>query len=358
MSIFTFRKPSFLGIDFGMSHVKAVELTLKNDRPYLLNYGEVLVDFSDIKDSAIDAQTPEEKIQSLLLALLQGMRPQSNNAYVAMPGFSGLITLIELPKMNPSELETAIKFEAQRYIPSPLSEVVLSWDIVAPSSSSKSASGASESLEILLVAALHKEVEKYQRYVAATPLKMEMLELETFSLTRALAFENDKILLIVDIGSRSTNLILVDNGSIKINRNLNAGGHEVTTTIFEALNVSWERANAIKSGDKDFLNNKESVIMFPSLELIVNESRRMLAAYTEKHTGAQIDHVILSGGTSKMTGLVEYFSRALNMPIEIGNPWQRIAYDKKFEQVVSKLDASYSVAVGLALAGVEAHRGH
>lgn len=357
----TFSKPSFLGIDFGMSHIKAVELTIKNDRPYLLNYGEVLVDFSDIKDNAAQSQTPEEKIQSLLLALLQKMKPKSDTAYVAMPGFSGLITLIELPNMNKAEIEKAVRFEAQRYIPSPLNEVVLSWDIMP----SRSAQGAmtkgatpvktTENIEVLLVAALHKEVAKYESYIAASTLKMAMLELETFSLARALISEGEKTILIIDIGSRSTNLILVENGFIKINRNLNAGGHEITTTLSDALNITWERSNMIKCGDKEFLNSKESTIVFPSLELVVNESRRMIAAYQEKHADLHVDHLILSGGTSRMKGIDAYFAKALDFSVSIGDPWSRIAHDEKLDAAIVDLGASYSVAVGLALAGIESY---
>lgn len=356
----TFSKPSFLGIDFGMSHIKAVELTVKNDRPYLLNYGEVLVDFSDIKDNAAQSKTPEEKIQSHLLVLLQKMKPKSKTAYVAMPGFSGLITLIELPNMNKAEIEKAVQFEAQRYIPSPLNEVVLSWDIMPNASLPKTPGGpdkpkADNTIEILLVAALHKEVEKYERYIKASTLSMAMLELETFSLARSLVAEGEKAALIIDIGSRSTNLILVEDGFIKINRNLNTGGHEIATTLSDALNITWERANMIKCGDKEFLNNKESTIVFPSLELVVNEARRMITAYQERHKESHISKVILSGGTSKMKGLDAYFSQALDMPASIGDPWTRIAHDAKLDGAVLRLGAAYSVAVGLALAGIESY---
>lgn len=356
----TFKKPSFLGIDFGMSHIKAVELTIKDNRPYLINYGEALVDFSDIQNDINQSQTPEEKIQSLLVSLLQKMAPKSESAYIAMPGSSGLITLIELPKMSRAELEHAVRFEAQRYIPSPLSEVVLSWDIVsdplAPAPQvTENSNKTPENVEILLVAALHKEVEKYENYIFTSTLKMEMLELETFSLSRSLVGDNEKTVLIIDIGSRSTNLILVDNGYIKINRNLNVGGHDITTTLSETLNVTWERADMIKSGDKDFLNNKEAAMILPSLELILNESRRMMTAYQDKKSGNHVDHIVLSGGASKMKGLDMYLSKAISLPVVMGAPWKNVVYDPQLEGVIAKMGTSYSVAIGLALAGVESY---
>lgn len=358
----TLRKPYFLGIDFGMSHIKAVELTMKNDRPYLVNYGEIRTDFSE-NGGALASKSPEEKIDAYLDALLKRFAPKANAAHVAMPGFSGLITLIELPNMSKQELEQAIRFEAHKYIPSPLEEVALSWDIVSGKAyqdgSGKpigpAAASSSEKLEVLLVAALHKEVEKYERYLQSVKLKMEMLELETFSLVRSLVSENDGNLLIIDIGSRAANLVLVEDGLIKVNRNLNAGGQEITTTLSDALNISWERADAIKMGNKDFLNNRETAIVFPSLELIVNESRRVLAAYKAKNTSGQVDHIMLSGGVSKMKGIDVYFAKALGIPVSIGDPWKKVVYDERLEPIVSKLGASYSVAIGLALSGVESY---
>lgn len=360
----TLKKPSFLGIDFGMSHIKVVELVIKNDRPYLSNYGEVLVDFSSLRDNVAQSQTPEEKTQALLLALLHKMEPKADGAYVAMPGFSGLITLIELPKMDKDELEKAVRFEAQRYIPSPLNEVVLSWDVIMRQPAKEGillgeqktdSVKKPENDEVLVVAALYKEVEKYEKYIAGTGLKMEMLELETFSLVRSLASETNNTFLIIDIGSRSTNLVLVEDGFIKVNRNVTAGGHEVTTTLSEALNISWERADTIKSGDKDFLNDPQSTIMFPSLELIVSEARRMIAAYKEKQTDSRVDHVVLSGGAVKMKGMDAYLAKALGLPVNIGDPWKKVSYDGRLKNAISSLGTSYSVAVGLALAGVESY---
>lgn len=361
--MFSLKKPSFLGIDFGMSRIKVVELTVKNDRPYLLNYGEIAVEFSDSKDKVSQFHTPEEKVQALLQSLLHKMVPKSETAYVAMPGFSGLIAIIDLPKMSDEELEKAVRFEAQRYIPSPLSDVVLSWDIISSNQAVQSlgdklanaAPKTPETLEVLLVAALHKEVEKYERYISASTLKMEMLELETFSLARSLMLDGNETFLIIDMGSRSTNLVLVENGFIKVNRNVNAGGHEITVTLSEALNITQERAEIVKSGDKDLLNGKESSIIFPSLELVANEAQRMIAAYKEKHNGSRIDHLILSGGVAKMKGIDAYFSKALDIVTNVGNPWQKISYDEKLEGAVSALGTSYSVAIGLALAGVEAY---
>jgi type IV pilus assembly protein PilM len=353
--MFRFKKPYFLGIDFGTSYIKAVELTVKDGKPHLVNYGEVEMSFTEGK-GAFQFSSPEERVTVYLKALLDKLRPQSDAAHVAMPGFSGLITLIELPEMKPDELEQAIRFEAHKYIPSPLEEVVLSWDVVSRKSDEAPNKDASRKMEVLLVAALHKEVEKYEHYLAGANLKMEVLELETFSLSRSLVDDNEGVYLIVDIGSRATNLILVENGVIKVNRNLNSGGNEITSTISESLNISWERAETLKKGNRDFFNSRESALVFPALEIITGEVVRILKAYSSKHPGKNLDRIILSGGTAKMKGLDTYLNKLLQIPVSVGDPWKSIAYEERLAPAISRFGTSYSAAIGLALGGVDAYQ--
>jgi type IV pilus assembly protein PilM len=347
--MFGTKKQSFLGVDFGMSRIKAVEVTLKDGAPHLSNYGEVSLSDSENGQNGEWLQAPEDRVRAMLSALLGKMKPESESAYVAMPGFSGLITLIELPKMSESELENAVKFEAQRYVPAPLSEVVLSWDVVSKTIEPV----APTVMEVLLVAALQKEVDKYERYIDGSSLRMEMLELETFSLVRSLITDQENAFLIVDIGSRSTNLVLVQDGYIKVNRNLNAGGHDITVTLAEILNIARDRAETIKMSEKDFINTRESAVLFPSLEMVTNEAKRMLGAFTEKNKGVAIKGIILSGGASRMKGVEAYFSRMFGAPAVIGDPWAKIFCDDRLQPSIAKLGPAYSVAVGLALAGLE-----
>jgi type IV pilus assembly protein PilM len=184
---------------------------------------------------------------------------------------------------------------------------------------------------------------------------MEVLELETFSLARALTQEKEGTYLIIDIGSRATNLVLVEGGVVKVNRNLNSGGNEITSTLAEGLNISWERAESLKKGDKDFLNIKESSLVFPALEIIGNEATRIFNAYQAKNGDKRPDGVILSGGTAKMKGLDIYFANVLNTSVTLGNPWKGIRYNDALKSSIERMGTSYSVALGLALGGVDAY---
>lgn len=347
--LFGRKKPYFLGIDFGTSLIKAVELTVEEGKPKLSNFGQVDLDRLE-KGILTEGNTYDDEVALYLRALLDRFHPKSHSAYVAIPAFIGLISLIELPEMNEDELKNAIQFEAHKYIPSPLNEVALSWEVVGMHEDAE----GQKKIEVLLVVALNKEVHRYQKYIADAHLEMEFLELETFSLARSIIGQTEGMHLLIDIGSRATNLILVDDGLVKMSRNLDVGGKNVTRTLHEGLGVTVERAEVLKKSDEDFLMTPESAILFPALEMIASEAKRMLQSFADKYPGKICQSVVLSGGTAQMTGLVDYYARIFQLPVSMGDPWSRIVYDPRNTEDVRKMGTSFSVALGLALSGIDA----
>lgn len=348
-------KKTYLGVDFGTSSIKIVELGVENKEPVLLNYGEISLSVLEGMRSS-DQGNYDAQITIFLRALLERMHSETKEVYVAMPAFIGLIALVEFPQMNEAELKDAIQFEAHKYIPSPLEEVALSWEIVGEheEASQENSEKQVTKLEVLLVAALNKEVERYESYVKAIGYDMQLLELETFSMVRSTIREANEAYLVVDIGSRATNFVLVENRLVKMSRNLDVGGQDITRTLTESLGISYDRAETLKKGDRDFLNSRESRITFLSLEMIASEIARMLQARQAKSPNApKIHGIILSGGTAGMKGITEYFSGILGVSVEVANPWKGIRYDQVLQGAINRMGTSYSVAIGLALRGAE-----
>ncbi|MBI2439206.1 MAG: type IV pilus assembly protein PilM [Candidatus Moranbacteria bacterium] len=346
--MFGFGKSYFLGVDFGTASIKAVELSVKGNRPVLENYAYVsLADLE--KGIPSQSRSYDEEIVLHLKALLEQMRPKSKTARVAMPAFSGLVSLAEFPLMDEAELQEAVRFEAHKYIPSPLDEVALSWEVVG----THDGGNGEKKMEVLLVAALNKEVVRYEGFVRAVDLKLDFLELETFSIARSIIGNTFGLSLLIDIGSRATNLVLIENGLVKVSRNLDVGGRDVTRVLAEGLNITLERAKMIKKGTKDYLNDRESSLVFPSLQRIASEAERILTTYQTKHSGVQCNQVVLSGGTAHFVGLLEYYEKILKLPVVLAAPWKNIEYDPKLEKKIQSFDTSFSVALGLALSGAE-----
>lgn len=362
-NLFSSKKNRFLGIDFGTSYIKIVELSYSDQQVRLENYG--LLDLAWVtQEQSGPAQSYEEKIIAHLKTLLDEMGTDMHEAFISIPGFTGLVTLIEFPEMNEEEISKAIQFEAHKYIPTSLDEIAMSWEVVAKKSEMKGlladpaapVEAASKKIQVLLVAAPKKEIAKYERLVTGAGMAVKAIELETFSIARSLVGDDAGNFLIIDIGSRATNIIFVEKGIVQVNRNVDAGGNEITNTIADSMNISKQRADDLKKGDKDLINGKESAITLPVLELITGEAMRILTAYKAKNKDARIDGVILSGGISSMKGIEEYFTKAIGLQAVAGNPWKRIQFDEKLRGRIGNFGAAFSVAIGLALRGIEEYK--
>lgn len=359
-NFFKTKKNYFVGIDFGTSVIKIVELSLKKEQIYLENYGWVdlgLVPGSENSDLSSQISF-DVKSKVLLNSLIKNLKLTSKEVYVSLPSFVGLISLISFPEMKKEEVEKAIQFEAHKYIPTPLDEVALSWEIVKKEEKKVFLGKPTPAgkIQVLLVAAPKKEIRKYNELFDDTGLSIKVIELETFSLVRSLVGDNMGTFLIIDIGSRTANLILAEKGLILASRSMDAGGNDITNTLADSLNVSKSRAEVMKKQKKDFLNGQELSIIIPTLDMINNEALRIISSYKEKNPDVRIDSVIISGGSSGMEGIDKYFTKNIGIKAIIGNPWNKIIVNEKVKPIIEKLGSSFAVAVGLAVRGIEEYK--
>lgn len=359
MELFGKKSEYFLGIDFGTSAIKIVEIEYKNEQAILSNYGQIDLGF-DLREGGASFASRRESLRDTLTQLLAQMRPKTEVCSVALPGYDGLVTVLEFPRMNYEEIDQAIHLEAQKHIPLPLSEVATSWDIVGASKDSffsekQEAGQDAESydqkkeLDVLLVAAPKKEVESYEQIVSDCGLRVGVIELEAFSAARALIGSDPGLFLLIDVGARATNIVLIDNGMVRVNRNIDVGGDRITQYIAESSGISIEEAEARK------INPTTSLISMAGyvFDFILSEARIIIEHVNTQLPGKVIDQVVLSGGSAKIAGLDEYCSQSLGIPVVIGDPWKGVVYGDNLLSVVQEIGSSFSVAIGLALRGIE-----
>jgi type IV pilus assembly protein PilM len=357
-----FGKKICIGIDVGTSSIKMVELTIKGNRPVLTNYAWVDIDDSLAKYESISTYF-ETVLPEYIKKMLQESKMSGHDVYFSVSSAGGLITLIEFPDIAREDLDQAVKFEAHKYIPVSLDDVVLSWDIINKTSPNEliiknessvegDANSGESAVEVLLVAAPKNKIIKFEQLAKDIGLTLKAIEIESFSLVRSLIGNDQGNFIIVDIGSRVCNIVLVEKGIIKANRNIDAGGKDISRIIAKSMNVSESKADLLKSSGKNFLSS-ESNVSFPIIDSIVGEISRVLNSYYKEDAKVAVDGIIISGGTSSLLGIDEYFSKTLGIKTTFGNPLGRIEYDKRIEPEIKKIDKRFSVAVGVALNGVD-----
>ncbi|MCK4635823.1 MAG: type IV pilus assembly protein PilM [Candidatus Moranbacteria bacterium] len=343
MSLFSKKPDYFLGIDFGARSIKAVELEFIKNKSRLVNYGWVNLDGTQ---EAIDltSSAESERLQAALASLLQSFKPKSNSVTVSIPSFNGLVLMVDFPIMSEIELAEAIKLESRKYIPAPMEDVNISWEIVKNAQPVKPGM-----MKVVLVAAPKSEVNYYNNLFLGAGMSVDALELEPFALVRSLIGKDKGKFIIVDIGAKTTSLSLIEGGAVYVNRSLNVGGVNITNAISSSLQIPFTEALQLKESGENFFAGGRN-INFDSIKYIAGEIKRIV----NSRNGDTLDAVILCGGTARLTGIDGVLSQMTGLRVIIGNPWSHVTYDSSVAQNLEQSTGpAFAVAVGLAERGIE-----
>ena len=352
-----------LGIDIGTAAIKIVELEKSGGRFVLKNYGLFELKGTDIQSSGPGVgqsilKLPDQEIVWGLKGLIKKGNIKATDAIAAIPSFSTFSTIIEMPYLSEKELAKALPFEARKYIPIPLSEVVLDWSIIDITNSAGSgATPGSVSgpaiVQVFLAAVPKDETEKYKRIMKSVGLNLKALELENTALIRALLGNDLSPTAIVNIGGRSTSIIIVNKGYERVSHNYEIGGFEITKSIARSLNISIEKAEELKRkmGMNKIDENIVNEAMVSLIDMMVFETKKTISSY-EGLKNQKISRILLVGGLTNMPGFVGYFKQKLNLDVYGANAFARIMYPESLKPVIQELANTFSIATGLAMRDV------
>ncbi len=343
-----------LGVDIGTSNLKVIELNSLAGQPNLATYGSIGVGYDLIRSESKEVQ---EKIFKSLKKIIKESGVKSVRAIASLPGFSVFTTVLNLPKMKEKELASAIKWEAKRYIPFPIEEIILDWEILGSKNvpidlADGQIAESKEELEVFLTAVPKNIVGRYSDIFKSADLKLIGLEPEAMALSRALVGRAKGRAMIVDLGATATEICIVEDGHPKLNLSVDTGGNALTKAIAQSLQVSFNRAEQFK---RDFgvsrrkLGGEIPRAIRPVIDIIVEKIQHCLGLFYNRG-GGKISRIILSGGSARLPEFVSYLSLFLKEEkIEISNPWQYVLYPKELDRVLQELGPGFDVAVGLAL---------
>ena len=386
LNFFKSKISSFLGIDIGTDSIKLVELESVGGRPRLVTYGMVDVESSmswsnDAPDSAGDNQ----KIADSLVSLLKKTGARSRSAVAALPNFSVFSSVISLPKLGDKQLAEAVSWEAKKFVPMPIENVVLDWKILNEETQEEGAgnlSGQEKAAQeakkltvaqadqnsnlakcktiakILLTAAPRHLVERYVAVFKLAGISLLSLETESFALARCLVGNEEGTILIADAGALTTDVTVVKKGVPVFSRSINVGGGTVTRAIADSMGVSLERAEQFKR-DTGMAQAGSAAGAASGVAKVIQQSFSPVTSamkYTverEQRSGAPIEKILLTGGSAFLSSLDSHISESLGVKVFIANPWARISYPKDLGGVLDQIAPRMGVAVGLAMREIE-----
>ncbi|MDP3792107.1 MAG: type IV pilus assembly protein PilM [bacterium] len=346
---------SRLGLDIGTSSIKIVELEKKGGRFELINYGsfELLGSSSLVQQNKSNQsilKLPDQEITIGIQELIKKANFKSVDVVASIPSFSTFATVIEMPYISNEDLARALPFEAKKYIPIPLNEVVLDWSIVGVVDNQSSVQSKPSNVEIFLAAVPKDETARYRNIIKNAGLKLKAIELENSALIRALLGNDLSPTAIVNIGGRSTSIIIVNRGYERVSHNYEVGGFEITKSIAQSLSVSLEKAEELKKkfGLTKGTDNIISDSMISLMNMIVFEAQKTISNY-EETKNEKIANIVLVGGLANMPGFVEYFKDKLGRTVVFGNSFSRLIHQPELHPITPELNNVFSVAIGLAM---------
>ncbi|MBL7156306.1 MAG: type IV pilus assembly protein PilM [Candidatus Pacebacteria bacterium] len=345
---------SFLGIDVGTSVIKVVELSKHGDQEKLENYVSVPILSPDESPAKTNQKSslvlaPRE-VSDILNLITKEAKIKASKAFFSIPDFATFFTTFPLPQMSKEEIEQAIRFEARRHVPLPLSEVTLGWKVIR----GKLSNVKKGEIEILLVVVPNVVINQYTSIAEFSQLELLSLEAEVFGLSRALVKDAEKTIALIDIGAQSTTCSIVDKNILKVSHSFDTAGNALTERIIGSLNVDRKTAETLKQNKGLLKSEKENIkeILVPIIDLVLSEIKKVADNFYQSQ-GKEIDSYVFSGGTSLLPGLKEYSIRFLKKDIELAQPFSKMAYSPILEDNLKQAGPIFAIAVGMALKGLE-----
>jgi len=345
-----FKSGSVLGIDIGTVSVKIAELSEKRGKLKLENYAILetknYLSFPNqvIHTSAL--KIVEKDAIELLKIVLREMKPKTKLVLASLPSFAVFMTTLDLPLLSKEETAKVIGFQASQYIPLPINQVSIDWFKIEEFQNARGERGQ----RILLIGIPNEIIKKYRYIFSALGLKLMSLEVESMALVRSLAFEEEAVTLIIDIGAESTNVAVSEKGILKYNGETDYGGVYLTQALSRGLGVSVYRAEELKRRKGLLATGGEfelSTLILPFLDVILREIRYVKDTY-ERRFGKKVSRLVFIGGGAKLMGIEKYFSEQLNLPVASPATLAGIVRPVELEPMVKELDKNLAVAVGLA----------
>lgn len=342
----------FIGLDIGTSSIKAVELHREGrGLPRLQLYASSPVPPFQIMS---ENESDQKAFSKGLSDFISSFPFSTRGAVIALPESQIFTRVISLPSMSEKELKSAMQWEAEQYIPIPLTEVNLDWQIL----DGNDGKVGGDQVEVLLVAAPKNLISRYLKVLQQASIEVLGIETETIAVARSLVGEEASTppTMVVNIGAATTDLTVVSRGSVRFTRSISTGGSALARAVSQSLGFDLDQAEEYKRTyglDSSKLEGKVTTAIKPIFDVIVEEIKRSITFYASHHQGEAIKRAIISGGTAALPGIIVYLAEGLNVEVQLGNPWGFIDCPPKFSaKELEEIGPSFAVASGLALKDV------
>ena len=340
-------KKALVGLDIGSSCIKAVQLRKKGRQFELSALGLAELGPDAVVDGAImDALGVSSAIQKIFTE----SRIEIENVATSVSGSPVIVKRINVAAASEADLPDAVPAEAQRQLSSGISELNVTYQLLGPST-------ALRALDVLLVAARREKVSEYTGVLSQAGKVPALIDVDALAVQNAFetAYEQEpgRTVALLNIGASLTNVNVIREGIPLFTRDIAVGGNLYTEALRKAYALSFEEAEAVKTGAvPGKITPEQREVTVDSVSAgVVMEIQRTLSFFRQMPGAGEVDRIFLSGGTALLPALSEKMRNELRLPVEILDPLRGIIVPApRFDPAsVAALSPRLAVAVGLAL---------
>ena len=342
-----------VGVDIGSSSVKAVELQGKNGDFQLVSLG-----YEGLQpDSVVDGQIMELNAVSTAIGnIFTEHKIKTTKVAAGVNGHSVIVKNIVLPQMTDDELQESFAWHAEEHIPFDISDVNLDYHVT---------DSTPEAIHVLLAACKRDKVANLKQAIQLAGKQPAVIDVDAFALQNCYELNYDpqpgQVVALLNIGASTTNINILNGNRSVFTRDATFGGNQYTSLLQKELGLTFDQAEQVKRG----MPLPESVeqrdiqpILDTVSDILALEIQKTMDFYraTVEDGEEAVQQILVSGGGSKLRGLVEFLASRFEVTVEVFDPFRKIRVDARgfdpdyMREVVPEM----AIAVGLALRGVDA----
>ncbi len=337
-----------LGLDISSTTVKLLELSHTGERYRVESYAVSSLPV----DAVIEKNVSDvDGVANAIGSVINQSKTRIKAVAAAVAGSSVITKIVDMPSgLTEDDMETQLTLEADQYIPYPLEEVAIDFEIQRPSPESKG------QVEVLLAACRRETIDARVEAIEGAELLPKIMDVEAYAMERAfmlvrnqLDIDDKNTVAVVDIGATMTTLSVLTNGQTIYTREQLFGGKQLTDEIMRRYGLPVEEAGLAKK-QGGLPDDYEPEVLEPFKDAVVQQVARSLQFFFSSSQYNDVDYIVMAGGVSSMEGLDELVQDKLGTPATVANPFADMAISAKVNAVALSSDApALMIACGLAL---------
>ncbi len=330
------KKKNSVGLDIGTHSIKMIEVSISPEKISLVGLG--------MKDIA---GGPKDGLSEAVKRLADESKIGSKDVNISVSGPSVIVRMIAMPKMSEEDLKSAIRFEAEKFMPFNINDCIVDFQTLKKDDKENK-------LNILLVAAKKDLIQDRIKIAEDAGFTVNVVDIDSFAMTNAF-FKNmpapgpEKSVALLNIGTSSANLTISGGGMISLVRDVAIGGNDLNAAISKRLGIPADAVEALKCSPGE--RAKEVIDSVKPVLSNLFDDAKLSFGYYENQSGRSVDEIYVSGGSSLLAGLADVFQETFGIQPNRWNPFQFMDMSSfaPGAAALDKIRDYFAVASGLAL---------